>query len=306
LRRGELSLHLLCFADHKDSLANANGKPSQRSTQDLKSGSVLDQQLENKVKIALSYQEFLYKCLGLSITHLSKKAITDFERTFIEYLLAICYIRVPEFREELNKCLDVNNEYLSELKGTEYDLNQNQVLKSNYKNVALYEQFDWQNEFYMIIKDEQKYKENMEFLQKTLEGKSWHHRFHKRGIGFFFFVNELCLYIHETLIVKETIPWQDIPGYRLLLKAFLIEMKKRDLQKYPEALVDGSCSLLFNDKLLNIFCTLIYKKTNLYDGELVFKSFEYIDKWFESLRKRKKLIPSNFDHYSLMRGIFMV
>ena len=70
---------------------------------------------------------------------------------------------------------------------------------------------------------------------KLLEGKIWRPRFEKKGIGFLYFVKELCHYIHDTIVVKDTIPWQDIPGYNLILRAFLIEMKTKDLHAYPEA-----------------------------------------------------------------------
>ena len=52
--------------------------------------------------------------------------------------------------------------------------------------------------------------------------------------------------------------------------------------------------------------TLIYKKTNALDGQCVFKSFELIDIWFSCLKTSLKQVPSNFDFYGLMKGIFIV
>lgn len=48
----------------------------------------------------------IYDCLKMSIDFLTRKAIRDFERDFVEISLAMCYIRVPEFREALLKCLE--------------------------------------------------------------------------------------------------------------------------------------------------------------------------------------------------------
>ena len=55
---------------------------------------------------------------------------------------------------------------------------------------------------------------------KNLQMSQWKQRFRNKGIGFFVFLKELCQYITETVMGKEGIPWQDVPGYRLFLKCF--------------------------------------------------------------------------------------
>lgn len=59
----------------------------------------------------------------------------------------------------------------------------------------------------------------------------------------------------------KTIFWQDIPGYKNILKAFLLEMKELDILEYPDALVEASLSLLNNNELLSIFVHIAFKKT---------------------------------------------
>ena len=91
--------------------------------------------------------------------------MTDYERSFIKYFLAISYIRIIQFREELNYILeiDVENLRIHELRGTEYDIDVGNVRimeKTCYKNSALFEQFDWETEFYSHIQFEEKYGEN--------------------------------------------------------------------------------------------------------------------------------------------------
>lgn len=83
-------------------------------------------------------------------------------------------------------------------------------------------------------------------------------------------------------------------------------MKTRELRHYPEALKQASCYMLYNEKLMNTFCNVLYKKTNLDDHDLIFKSFDLIDSWMDCLKQRKKMIPLNFDHYGLMKGVSMV
>jgi len=68
-------------------------------------------------------------------------------------------------------------------------------------------------------------------------------------------------HVNKTVVIKEHVPWQDLPGYGTLIKAFLIELKTKDVRKYPEALINASKALLKNEKLLNIFVVVVYKKT---------------------------------------------
>lgn len=300
-KRGELSMQNLCLDKlyPNNNLNSPDLSPTQKSTTQKQA-----QNYELKKNIGLLYQTLLYNSLALSLSHLEKTAISETERAFIEYFQAFSYFRIPEFRQELNKCLDADNEHIAQLKGTEFEkINDKKII---YEDDMLVSQLDWHLGFYICLADEPKYKENIEFLTKTLDKKKWHHRFQKRGIGFMHFVKNFCNYINYTVCVKQSIPWQDIPGYNLILRVFLAEMNTKGLNLYPEAQMEAAYSLLFNEKLQQIFCSTIYEKTNLNDGMLVLKAFDLIDSWFQGQKDNKKKIPSDFDHHGLMKGVFMV
>jgi hypothetical protein len=40
--------------------------------------------------------------------------------------------------------------------------------------------------------------------------------------------------------------WQDIPGYRSIVKSILEELKARKINDYPDALLDASTALIEN------------------------------------------------------------
>jgi hypothetical protein len=40
--------------------------------------------------------------------------------------------------------------------------------------------------------------------------------------------------------------WQDIPGYRVVVKAVLQEMKLRNVAEYPDSLINATVALLQN------------------------------------------------------------
>lgn len=121
--------------------------------------------------------------------------------------------------------------------------------------------FNWRAEFYVYLKDYPEYKDNLEKLKETLAIDHWRKRFTKRASGFFFFIQQLANYIQKSLIKKEGIPYNEIPGYAKIIKTFLIELKERDVKAYPDSMVDASVALLDNTRLLNPFCGIILQKT---------------------------------------------
>ena len=50
-----------------------------------------------------------------------------------------------------------------------------------------------------------------------------------RGLNFFLFVKEFADIVSKTLIVKDHIPWSDLPGYMTIVKGFLLELKKKEV-----------------------------------------------------------------------------
>ena len=94
-----------------------------------------------------------------------------------------------------------------------------------------------------------------------LGDKDWIRRISKRGIAFYFFLSEWSKIVTKTIVTKDQVPWQDLPGYNTLIKSFLIELKRKDVKHYPEALISLSISLLKNEKLLSVFVTILFNKT---------------------------------------------
>lgn len=64
-------------------------------------------------------------------------------------------------------------------------------------------------------------------------------------------------------------------------------MKERDIAYYPEALKETTCAMLYNEKLLNIFVTIVLKKTHAFDTPAVSGSLELIASWFTTIYKNK-------------------
>ena len=163
--------------------------------------------------------------------------------------------------------------------------------------------FSWEKDFNQFVKSSQDGLKNYKDLSLILNTESWQKRFNERNEVFFNFLTEWNKYVHKKVPLKEHIPWQDLPGYRLLLKAFLVELKNREILKYPVSLKQAAANFLLHEKLLNIFLTLVYNKTKVFDGITASATFEMISQWLKGLMQANKKIPSIFDFNFFMEGI---
>jgi len=80
-------------------------------------------------------------------------------------------------------------------------------------------------------------------------------------VAFFNFLGEWVHYIKKKVVVQENFPWQDIKGYRILLKVMLCELKTQPIMGYSDAMIAASKKMLLNEKLLNTFVAIVYNKT---------------------------------------------
>eukprot|EP00828_Plagiopyla_frontata_P010982 TRINITY_DN16012_c0_g1_i2.p2 TRINITY_DN16012_c0_g1~~TRINITY_DN16012_c0_g1_i2.p2 ORF type:complete len:200 (+),score=23.06 TRINITY_DN16012_c0_g1_i2:244-843(+) len=143
-------------------------------------------------------------------------------------------------------------------------------------------------------------------LTQILSNTQWQTRLQKRGIAFFYFLGEWSMCVNKTVVGKYHVPWQDLPGYNIMLKAFFNELQKRDLQHYSEAQKQAALNLLFNEQLINYFIPIIFNKTKIHDSIGVFYAFEQVNSWFNAIIEHKKQIPANFDYIYFQKAIFLI
>lgn len=98
----------------------------------------------------------------------------------------------------------------------------------------------------------------------------------KRGGAFFAFVRYWVSYIESVVVNSKHVSWRYFPGYNKILLGFLAEMKLRELQQYSEAMKKAAASLLSNEKLLNPFVLIIFRKTNENDQLNVVRAFDLL------------------------------
>lgn len=116
--------------------------------------------------------------------------------------------------------------------------------------------------------------------------------------------------------MNENFPFQDLMGYRVLLKALLLELKIKNIYEYSDALKEASLKMLYNEKLIHTLVSIAYNKTKFYniynkfyhifrvhDSKAVFYAFDMINSWFKQLREEKKKIYTTFDYDFFFTGI---
>ncbi|CAD8109935.1 unnamed protein product [Paramecium primaurelia] len=253
-------------------------------------------QSHQKIEVCLNYQTFLINTLRYTLSKLNQKDPSYEARKLYIKFLVICYFRIPEFRAKFLELINKPDDpQLSELRGTEFiqDDDPTNIDKSTKNNISI---FDWQNYFHTYLNDKTQGIQNQSALNQILDDESWKENIRHRSINFSFFVEEWAIYVRNILQVK-ILPWQDIPGYRILVKAFMCELKQQD--SVPDAMKIALRSLMQNVNLLGIIVSLQFNKTNLYNTEQVIETFEILDICFSTL----STMPPYFDYPFLLKGI---
>ncbi|GBG25284.1 Hypothetical Protein FCC1311_015012 [Hondaea fermentalgiana] len=125
----------------------------------------------------------------------------------------------------------------------------------------------------------------------------WLRRVQKHGHFFFMYSSEWITYVLDTLGVlatqstenfegrtfKSGIRWHNIPGYKQILKAFLLELRRREPKEYPESLRKLSLLLLVDNNLVTPFGNIIIPKTNVFDLDSVTTTIDLLSAWFSTV-----------------------
>lgn len=52
-----------------------------------------------------------------------------------------------------------------------------------------------------------------------------------------------------------------MPGYKKLLKAFLIELKRREIVELPEAMKEALLTLTYNESVINVMIVILFNNS---------------------------------------------
>jgi hypothetical protein len=67
------------------------------------------------------------------------------------------------------------------------------------------------------------------------------------------------------------------------VKAIIVELKERNINDYPDALVETTVTLVKNTQLLSVFVAIVFKKTNAYDSRTLCATMLLVQKWINAI-----------------------
>ncbi|EPT28380.1 hypothetical protein TGME49_269990 [Toxoplasma gondii ME49] len=268
------------------------------------------------MKICRQYFLLLHRMLFYALNNFCTDAIFEGQKKYISVFLSIAYFRLPGFREELLDCLLTAEERemdIEEWRGTEYLLDAQSLKKMEKWNrhCELRISLDW-SAFHAYVKSyfgETALADALSRLRDKTVGDlplEWKGQFAQRGALFFCFLEQWCRHVFQSSPTPEALTWQQLPGYAILLKALLLEMKLRPVTKYPDSLLNSSGAMLANEKLLSVFSKVLFLKTSVYNSPAVFAALNYVDYWMEVLKIRGQELPTSFDFNFLKKGLDIV
>lgn len=245
-----------------------------------------------KMPGAVRYRSFLRSILSCALGKMKVKGVDKKTQQFTEFVCAVCYFRVPEYRRSFLSCIqekDIGSlsEWPSE--NEEVDDIQTHILPM----------FDWEHLFYQFLPKDS---EEDSKLRCLLEDVVWKRRVAKRGIAYFRLLAEWATHVRR-LFLEKNVPWLEIPGYGTLVKSFLWELKSRSIPEYPPVLTLCSCSLLNNPDLLTLFLRILFHKVNVHSIEVTSEGLELLQKWFNQLYDSHRGLPITFDESYFIEGL---
>ena len=83
-------------------------------------------------------------------------------------------------------------------------------------------------------------------------------------------------------------------------------MKNVELVDYTDRMEKALVSLLHNEKLLNTFVVILFKKTDINDSASVLKLLDYLELFFSAINKKNRPIPPTFDYAYFFRGFKLI
>jgi len=255
-----------------------------------------EKQRNRKIPVGVRYRSFLRNLLAAALGKLKIKGVDKRSQQFTELICAVSYFRIPEFRQALLRSLKEKTIDTQEIRDLPWDAESDDNISIETHILPM---FDWTNLFYQFLPTNS---EEDKELKAALMDPSWKKRVSKRGIAYFRLISEWANHV-KLLFNEKHIPWQEIPGYGVVIRSFMMELKGRKLQEYPLPMIDCSRSLLNNPNLLSLFVRMIFGKANVYDVERVSICLELLSSWFTYIYEEKQTLPLSFEESYFMQGI---
>ncbi|CDW82182.1 UNKNOWN [Stylonychia lemnae] len=256
---------------------------------------------QEKIKVASFYQKLLYQILDDCLNKFCRRDVEPYLKSYLEICISIAFFRVPKFQEIFLKCISEHIDYnVPEWKNVNWNIDEESISFQ----LGILSLFDWEINFHNLIPDTLDQQENLKLLKRIEGNKKWQKRVKKRSIAYFQIIRRWTDIINQT-VLTHSLFWQDIPGYKIIVKSIILEMKARNVSDYPDSLIEAIQSLLQNTQLLTVFTNIIFAKTNVYDSLTLCNTMTMALQWINHIERIGLSFPSNFDFNYFFQGIYI-
>ncbi|CAD8068828.1 unnamed protein product [Paramecium primaurelia] len=256
----------------------------------------LIQQLNQKIRIGLHYQNFLHQTFEKVAQKLNQQGQNDKEELFVNAFLVIAFFRIPQFQKLIIDILKQDQRLLNEEFEKDFGIN---CIDNTFSA-------EWDKNFYDYLQSDPRHQEHKKQLQDILNTIDWKNIILTSRVFLKWFQLMLNHYKKAKHPYDMSLTWSGFPGYLILIKYLLLEIKYSNEYPYPETIKHASLCILENENMLNYLVIVIFHKTKLYDGIAVFYTLDMINEWFQIIKKQNKKIPTDYNYQFLMKGLFMI
>eukprot|EP00347_Sterkiella_histriomuscorum_P021471 403333864 len=255
---------------------------------------------QEKMKIAIFYQKLLFQTLDDCLNKFCRKDVEPYLKSYLEICISLAFFRVPRFQRLFIDCISDHTEmYIPEWKGVSWNIEDEMDLDIEAGMATLY---DWDSNFHKMIPKSQETFESQQILVRIENNKRWQARIKKRSIAMFHIIKRWTNILNNKAQSQSPF-WQDIPGYCIILKQMLVQLKERNVSDYADSLIDSISSFLPNTQLLTVFINIIFGKTNAFDAKTLCITMDIATKWINYVEQNGFEFPSNFDFQFFFKGI---
>mmetsp|Transcript_14289 Transcript_14289/g.38517 ORF Transcript_14289/g.38517 Transcript_14289/m.38517 type:complete len:1312 (-) Transcript_14289:446-4381(-) len=131
----------------------------------------------------------------------------------------------------------------------------------------------------------------------------WRQRLARRGHCFFTLICEWVTLVRSMGTLVEPVPWDLIPGYDRLVRAFLLEMRRRPVTQWPESMQCAALALLGNEKLAQPFIAITLRRMNAHKPQSVSAALDLVSSWLFTLHERGSSLPASFDYDLVIKRV---
>jgi len=180
--------------------------------------------------------------------------VEPYLRSYLEICISVAFFRVPRFQKIFLDCIksaedpDPEKNEITEWRHIDWDIDDEEDMLSHRGSfgedghVGLFKLFDWELQFFKHLPKPQGtsglHQKDLDDAQRYIRhiesNKKWQARVKKRSIAYFQIIKRWAELLKST-VKTYSLLWQDIPGYRCIVKSLLLELKMRKPTDYPDS-----------------------------------------------------------------------